>query len=417
MFASSKTLRSLQKRLFQLLIFLLPTQLALHFWPDWSLMFGIRVDYLSPAIYLTDIVLLSLVFVWVVSKPKIQKIKLSSGTIFSACFIALFVFFNTFLSRVPQAALYKWVKFLFFSFLFLFLNTSEGFKKETWLIKPLKYSLAFFSLIGIVQFVLQRTIGGPLYFLGERSFTSQTPGIALYDLFGREYLRAYSTFSHPNSFAAFLVASLALLYFNKKDFKKLDIVAMSLSAIALLLSFSRAAIFVMAFLLAIRLMRKVWDAEDKILPTLLTAGILASIAGPVASSGLLERYDFGESIRKRLSLTTASGELFTQRPGTGVGLNNFIINLPKTSLDPSYSWDLQPSHNIFLLTLSETGIVGLLLLYLLFKKTIKEGGRELKYAITAFVLTGLVDHHWLTLQQNLLLFFLILCLSLSSKKG
>ena len=33
----------------------IPTQLGLHFWPEWSKVAGIRVDYLSPVLYLTDI--------------------------------------------------------------------------------------------------------------------------------------------------------------------------------------------------------------------------------------------------------------------------------------------------------------------------------------------------------------------------
>ncbi|MEK7497805.1 MAG: hypothetical protein AAB656_02715, partial [Patescibacteria group bacterium] len=47
--------------LFGLLVILLPTQIALHIWPDWALVQGIRVDYLAPAIYLTDIIIVALV--------------------------------------------------------------------------------------------------------------------------------------------------------------------------------------------------------------------------------------------------------------------------------------------------------------------------------------------------------------------
>ena len=39
-----------------LFLFLLaiPTQLGRHFWPEWSRVVGIRVDYLSPTLYLVD---------------------------------------------------------------------------------------------------------------------------------------------------------------------------------------------------------------------------------------------------------------------------------------------------------------------------------------------------------------------------
>ncbi|MDP2860696.1 MAG: hypothetical protein Q8N98_03190, partial [bacterium] len=42
---------------FYLFLFFLPTQLGRHFWPEWAIINGIRVDYLSPTIFLTDILL------------------------------------------------------------------------------------------------------------------------------------------------------------------------------------------------------------------------------------------------------------------------------------------------------------------------------------------------------------------------
>ena len=44
--------------LLALIIFLMPTQLGLHFWPLSSLVYGIRVDYLAPTIYFLDILLI-----------------------------------------------------------------------------------------------------------------------------------------------------------------------------------------------------------------------------------------------------------------------------------------------------------------------------------------------------------------------
>src|ERR1035437_5543578 len=41
--------------LFYLLILFLPTQFGKHFWPNSSFVFGLRLDYLSPTVYLTDI--------------------------------------------------------------------------------------------------------------------------------------------------------------------------------------------------------------------------------------------------------------------------------------------------------------------------------------------------------------------------
>jgi hypothetical protein len=53
----------LHQKIFWLLIFLLPVQLGRHFWPDFSFVLGLKIDYLAPTVYLTDLlVLLILVF-------------------------------------------------------------------------------------------------------------------------------------------------------------------------------------------------------------------------------------------------------------------------------------------------------------------------------------------------------------------
>jgi len=99
-----------------------------------------------------------------------------------------------------------------------------------------------------------------------------------------------------------------------------------------------------------------------------------------------------------------------------VGLNNFIVRLPEIKLVTGVSWWLQPVHNIFLLALTETGIPGLLFFTFLLTKagaaSAKKGKILFGLAIIFIVVTGLVDHYWLTLQQNQLLASLILGLSL-----
>ena len=56
----------LENFILYLLIFLFPTQLALHFWPTEAFVFGIRVDFLAPAIYLSDLLVAMLLISWLV---------------------------------------------------------------------------------------------------------------------------------------------------------------------------------------------------------------------------------------------------------------------------------------------------------------------------------------------------------------
>src|SRR5215469_9265549 len=50
----------IESLLLSLFFLLLPTQLGKHSWPDFSYVSGIRIDYLSPIIYVTDVILVLL---------------------------------------------------------------------------------------------------------------------------------------------------------------------------------------------------------------------------------------------------------------------------------------------------------------------------------------------------------------------
>lgn len=406
MFPSVKRLKLLRKRVFQLFIFLLPTQLAYHFWPDWSFIFGIRVDYLSPAIYLTDIVLLLLVTLLLLGR------KVDRKNIVISLFFLAFAFLNTLLAARQGPAIYKWVKIFVFVVFSLLVARQRDFDFDKWLAKPLKASLLLVSAIGVFQFIFQKTLGGPFYFLGERTFSSSTPGIALFSIFGKQYLRAYSTFSHPNSFAAFLLLSLIILYFRKKELKRRDLLVIGASSVALLLTYSRAVIIVAALLAALWYFGREKFLNKVKVNLVLTAGLVVSLSMPLLGQHLLKTGNYGLAIGERLALAKASGEIFSKRPIFGVGFSNFVVLLPESSLKTQHIWDLQPVHNIFLLTLSELGVLGLILVFVAGARLFKTDDKALVYSLLAIVLTGLIDHYWLTLQQNVLLLFTIAGLSL-----
>ena len=67
--------------LYLIFVFLLPTQLGKHFFPPYSYLNGVRVDYLSPTIYLTDI----LVFLLLVSNFKRVMSFFKNKKLIAAC--------------------------------------------------------------------------------------------------------------------------------------------------------------------------------------------------------------------------------------------------------------------------------------------------------------------------------------------
>ena len=393
------------------LIFLIPAQIGYHFWPDFAHVFGIRVDYLSPTIYLTDVLILSLFIFWLRPKPKIGR-----RTIVWIVSFLLLAFINVSLAKNTGAALYKWIKIFEFAFFGYYLSSLKGLDIKRQIIFPLSISILFFSSVGILQFLKQGALGGFLYFLGERSFSSTSPGIALVDIGGAQYLRAYSTFSHPNSLAGFLVMGLILLAFAKES-RRLKVFVFTLGLTALFLSFSLGALLGLAVVLIFYLITRILPRTfKKSLMAIIFLGIFLSLVLTVYPRGDLRAGNLPENINSRLVLARAAGELFSSSPIWGVGLNNFIVRLPEIKLVAGVSWWLQPVHNIFLLVLTETGIFGLLLFAYLLTTAGAASAKKSKIlfglAIVFMVVTGLADHYWLTLQQNQLLLSLVLGLSL-----
>lgn len=388
----------MQRFIFSLLIFLLPTQLAYHFWPDWAHIFGIRVDYLAPTIYTTDILIGLLAGGWVFRHRKLSLKPISIATALIFAFISL----NIVLAKFPEAALFKWAKVLEIIFFGYYVAKTKELKAVDWIFKPLAYSLILFSLIGISQFLIGKTIGGPAYYLGERSFNLSTPGIALVTLNGKEHIRLYSTFPHPNAMAGYLAVSLVLTTFSGIS-KKLKLLVLVIGGVAFILTFSLGAY--LALIVSVSL----YLAKVKKIISIVIILVLITIIFPRLVLTRLDSQTLPETVGERLVLMDKAENVFAKSPLVGVGLNNFYFS----------SNSLQPVHNIFLLVLSETGIIGLVLfLCLLFgslQHSLEINNWKLIIPVLVIIITGLADHYWLTLQQNQLLLGLIFGLSFRNK--
>jgi O-antigen ligase len=415
------------KFLFQVFIFLLPTQLGLHFWPAYSHIFGVRIDYLSPTLFLTDILFIVLLVLWFIQNIKRidifrnSRLKGRSATFLIA--ILVFISINIFSALSPALSLLRWLKIIEIG-LFIWLVSREKEEIKKWLITPLSLAVIFYSLIGIYQFIVGSTLGRAAYWLGERSFNISTPGIAIVSFLGQIHLRAYATFSHPNSLAGFLLVSLILVLFSKtKDLfsTRLKYLALFIGGICFLFTFSLASLVTipLIILLGIVLSRKEKQGSF-IIQTLFMVLIVSGLILPVISDKLLSTgRQYSLSVRDRLILASTSGYEIIKSPIFGVGMNNFITNLPSVSKLSRTTLINQPVHNIFLLVFSEAGIVGLFvfafLIYKFLMNNIQANNLALTLCLLAILITGFIDHYWLTLQQNMFLFGLILGLSSNNK--
>lgn len=404
----------LHQKLFVLLIFLLPVQLGKHFWPDFSLIFGIRVDYLSPTIYLTDILVLLLLMLWGVERLKNSKFKIAKSKYtfkilkrFLFPFLVFcFLLVNAFLAQNQGAAFYKLLKITEFGLLGLYIAKNKLLITKYQL--PITLAVIYSSLIAIAQFINQASLGGIFWLFGERTFNIQTPAIALGEVSGRLFLRPYGTFSHPNSLAGFTFIVLILLLGSAKSTNQLiHKLSYLLGLLALVLSFSRSAWLAGVISILLLTAHQIWK---KRIGTLLIAFFIIFLSFFIILFSC-PRFLIDEPLVQRLQLIKVSYEMIKSNPLSGVGLNNFIVRLPDFWESNSIRL-LQPVHNIYLLIATETGLVGLTIflwfLILTIRRLLHYRLTRLLVALNAILLLGLFDHYWLTLQQNQLLFSLVL---------
>ena len=402
-----------------LLIFLLPTQLAIHFWPNFAFVFGIRVDYLAPAIYLTDIIFVYLFVSWLgragwgILWKSIGKHKVFLILLF------IFALINCTLSPSFTVSFIKWIKLIEVSSFAFYVWARKDIFESRGVLNVLFGSLVFFSLIGILQFVNSGTLGGIFYYLGERSFNILTPGIALGQIAGSSFLRAYSTFPHPNALSGYIVAALLILfgrYFFKPTLVKTVGVGIIIAAFVLTISLS-AFVGLVFCLITYLIINKKIIKKINATPLLLTFFGLSLCLSVFSKTLLNSQINFSQNVGQRIELANTAGKLLTDNFLFGSGLNAFIIDSVGLVGQYSTTWLLQPVHNIYLLAISETGIIGGLVIYSLlfvFLTRTHKSNRWGFLTIIFVMVTGLFDHYWFTLQQNLLLLGFLIGISCHS---
>jgi len=415
----------LHQAFFYALIVLLPVQLGRHFWPESSYVLGLKIDYLSPTVYLTDL-LIGLIFILWAWEEKarltFRNLKSTAKNLWWVGAIFIFLLVNSVLAPSPLPAIFKFFKVLEF-FLLAFYIAKNEFDLRT-IRKLLSLVVAYSSLIVLGQFIKQASLAGPFWWLGERTFNAFSPGIAKAILAGQLVMRPYGTFPHPNALAGFILVSLILIGVSKKGFKvgkAFSWLPIFLGIGSLVVSFSRSAWLVCLLMGALILLFQVKERERKAFSRL-TIGNLSFFLFLVFLGGMVfyfgPRFSTEEAFFLRMESARVALRMVGDYPLTGVGLNNFIPQLPFYWQAPETVRFLQPVHNLYLLMIAETGLAGLVIFLWLLVLTVKKilGHYRLIFALSAILLLGFFDHYWLTLQQNQLLLVLVLGLSWAKKK-
>lgn len=401
------SLQKIEQGLLFLTLLFLPTQLGRHFWPNFSFVFSLPIDYLSPVVYFWDLLVLLQLLVFLLQRKPVKKTPLN---------LYLLFFLTQVLSLTPFAAsgssvnlgagLVRAEQHLVAGLFGVYLaSVSWNFIKPA-VFWALALSAISESALAISQFVNSGTLG--LWIAGERTFSLSTPGIAKFDFYGRQFLRPYGTFPHPNVLAGFLVLAnllLSLKIFSLKSWiAKLSLI---LGGITILLSVSRTAI-IAGIVLALLLLK----SRGRIILLVIVLILL-----PILYTRFSAIFNFDSlSFIRREELSQASLEMWSSSKILGIGLNNFIpASSNQIVVGPSRF--LQPVHNIFLLSLSETGLMGLTGFLILIGypiiKLFKRPPFLMLWGIIIFL--GMFDHYFLTLPQGYRMLFLIWGLTFSKE--
>lgn len=377
-----------------LFVTLLPTQLGKHFFFPFSYISAVRVDYLSPTLYVTDILALILI---------VSNIKIVAKTLYSKFYLLLFciLIINILFSLLPPISLYWLLKIV--ELLGIVIIFSKRVLDEKKILAGFLIGTTFVFGLSLIQYVNRRTLQGIFYFFGERALSVSTPGVAKASLAGTEFLRPYGTFSHPNSLAGFylLVFFFVLSYKPFSRFFLVKHVLLLLSTLLIFFSFSKIAIATFLLLNILYLFKQgiLRGCRPCTIARILTLFAVSFIFFQVNTDPL--------TVQKRWELLQNATQILIRFPITGTGIGAYLI-AQQGFISKFPLFFNQPVHNIFFLYIAQLGIIGGGIVAVLLLKNKKIKLTSYAYVFFVVVLTGLFDHYWLTLQQNILLLAVVL---------
>ena len=335
-----------------------------------------------------------------------------------------------------------------------------------WLISKISFSKVKLASAFIASMTLSAALG--IYqFLTQSSFANKWLGLAYHSAgflgdsvvetaTGR-WLRVYGSFPHPNIAAGFILVAIIVCFYllnvlvNKyQEIKKLRIlklllvISCLLLTIALFFTFSRAAwlaFLVLSILYLVLCIKRRLEIKKPVLnfsedwkllffSLFLVSCFLLIVYWPLAQTRLqgAERLEVKSNIQ-RIAGYQESFKMIKNHQLVGVGIGNYTYELQK--MRPNLpAWAYQPVHNVYLLVMSELGIIGFVIFILIFSTTLLRVNKDRKKErgagkggsncqlpnifIFLFIFFFFFDHFWWTLPSALLLWWLGLGLILAN---
>lgn len=401
---------------------------------------GAYSDFTSISLYICDLFIISGIRYFITPN---KFVKYVNNLMVSILILISFLTLRALFGLGPYASLniYFLLKFIEIAIVaygtFYFLLSSQ--KNNIWFMRFFVFFGSIESILGISQFIKQSSIG--LNKLGENIISPNIDGVAKIIVNGTKYIRAYGTFPHPNLLSAFLLTTIIfnlwlILKPNNQKWQLLLYLSLFLNIFGLALTFSRAsflALFGALFITFISIFwKKLWNRRVALILGFLTFSLVSAFL--VLKPFLLTRATVEDQASlERIFYAKIGWQIVKTHPLFGVGLGESVLHMQQYSPIPLQPWQIQPVHNYFLLAATETGIVGVLLLIIIFMLHVKQLLQSLKYGKTGdmelkIILLGTFvgylvlmqfDHYFYTLEQTQLLLWIILGMigSQSTKEG
>ena len=442
---------------FYLLLFSIPFQRRIILWQqNWYFN-----EWQSFSFYFTDILLLLLFALWcydyfsksikfLIPRQTRDKFPRETRDKFSKLknpdfYLVIFVLISAVSVKNAQSTilgLFTIVKMIEFVLFYFYIKYYALLKFDVFYALLALFAGGLFqSVIAILQFVFQSSVGFGLRIFGEGFLKPDLRGVAVFfNNIGQKIMRSYGTTPHPNILAGYLFLSIfsfiAWYFYSKSRYsKKIEWLLLSFWGVmlfAFFTTFSRTVIFIAFAGLCFRVIFIFFKDKAELNKTLELKFRNIMLVCFIAT--FIFSIFYGQEILSRLSLSShdeavafrlyyGKEALISAVNWFGVGAGNFVNWF--MMYEPYHpKWFYQPVHNIYLLIYSETGLIGLVvfslfLIMLVFNLIQKNRFQLVSMSIfvvfLSFLFIGFFDHFLWTLQQGRLMFWLVLALLNQSK--
>ncbi|KKW36926.1 MAG: O-antigen polymerase [Candidatus Giovannonibacteria bacterium GW2011_GWA2_53_7] len=374
------TLERIRTRLILLALFLMPWQTRWIFGTD-TLSGGI-----SEFGVLSFFVVEGLIVLAFVLQPFIEHHRDFDGAVTLGWVMMLAMLASVFSASNPHLAMMAWLHVL--GAYVLFLNLLNRHVKPKEALFAFTLGLVAPALLGVFQAVTGSSPASTL--LGLASHDAMTAGASVIETFSMRWLRAYGSFQHPNVFGGYLAVGLfAVFLFLRWDVsKKARMGAYAVGALltaTLVLTYSRSA----------------WIAF--VLSSVLAGWLLF----------LHHRVELRRVIPLGLIILFVMGFTAT------LFSNPYVVALEETHPGREV-YAYQPVHNLYLLMLSELGVIGTLFVLLwmvlidryIFANLPRVGAVGALAIGSALFIIGFFDHYLWSLWPGLALVAFVLAMTL-----